>query len=94
MIKSENLPNTQHPSSGGTKRSLRRHALRNNLGQFFLNQNDVILVKKKSMSCNRVFNRINRVFSSPIFSFNLALFQPQVHQILGRPIRPGRISKL
>jgi len=32
---------------------------------FYINQNDVVLVKKKLMGCNRVFDR---VFSYPIFS--------------------------
>jgi hypothetical protein len=39
---------------------------------FFLNQNDVVLViKKKSTGCNRVFDQVaglHRVFPSPFFS--------------------------
>jgi len=45
---------------------------------FFLNQNDIVLIKKKSTSCNRVFDRVagstRWVFSSSIF-FNPIQFQ-------------------
>jgi hypothetical protein len=61
---------------------------------FFLNQNDVVLIKK-STGCNRVFDRVNRVtpgFSFLYFFFNSAQFQLRVGRVPGDP--PGRVSKL
>jgi hypothetical protein len=74
------------------------------VNSFFLNQNDVILVKKqKSTGCNRVFDRVllgqsgHRVnwitpgFSFPYYFFNPARFQPRVP---GQLAGSGRVSKL
>jgi hypothetical protein len=56
----------------------------------FFNQNDVILVKKKSQRVATGSCRVNRVtpgFSFPYFFFNPARFQPRV----GRIDPPGRV---
>jgi hypothetical protein len=60
---------------------------------FFLNQNDVILVKKqKSTSCNRVFDRILPGHTG--FFLSLFFLQPGPVLAPGRPARPNRVSKL
>jgi len=77
-------------------------------GQFFKkkNQNDVVLVKKKTKangfvtgSCqvSRVTGSTRRVtpgFSFPRFFVNPARFRPRVGRVPGRPAGPGRVSKL
>jgi hypothetical protein len=58
---------------------------------FFLNQNDVVLVKKqKSTGCNRVFDLVlpsQLGFFFPYFFFNPDWFQPRIGP-------PGRVLKL
>ena len=53
---------------------------------FFLNQNDIVLVKKNQQvatgSC-----RVTPGFSFPYFFFNPARFQPRVGWVPGRPAR-------
>jgi hypothetical protein len=58
---------------------------------FLKNQNDIVLVKKKSTGCNRVFDRSCRVvgshqvFSSPVFFQSGPVSDP------GLPARLGRV---
>ena len=64
----------------------------NKLKIFFLNQNDVVLVKKKNKSqrvATEFFYRVTLGFSFPYFFFNLARFQPRIDRVLGRPAESG-----
>jgi hypothetical protein len=70
------------------------------------NQNDVVLVKKKtqkstglSLGLDRVLpgqpgRRVTPGFSFPRFFINPARFRPRVGRVPGRPAGPDRISKL
>ena len=67
----------------------------------FLNQNDVVLVKKKKKEQVNVlqlgFDRVNQVtpgFPFSYFFFNPTRFQPRVGRVPGQPAWPGQVLKL